>query len=133
MVPYLQGYLNNSTNQSTGLAPNEIAYGFKVRDTFSMLSDLSAEDFSRLRQLNRNQAEEAIAFANAFAKLRYNSRHKPVDIAVGDKVYLNLGDGYSIPGITESKLHQQRVGPFRLLERVGPLAACFEKKKRQAS
>ena len=32
-LPFLQGSLNNSTNSTTGQAPNELAYGFKVRDS----------------------------------------------------------------------------------------------------
>lgn len=122
VLPYLQGYLNNSKNQATGVSPNEILYGFNVRDTLSMLSDLPAEDFTKLRQLKRDQAEESIAFANAFTKARYDNKHQPVALAVGDRAYLRLGDGYNIPGLTNPKLHHQRIGPFKVLERVGPLA-----------
>ena len=122
VLPYLQGYLNNSKNQSTGVSPNEILYGFNVRDTLAMLSDLPAEDFTKLRQLKRDQAEESIAFANAFTKARYDSKHQAVTLAKGDSAYLRLGEGYDIPGLTNPKLHHQRVGPFKILERVGPLA-----------
>lgn len=122
VLPYLQGYLNNSKNQATGVSPNEILYGFNVRDTLSMLSDLPAEDFTKLRQLKRDQAEESIAFANAFTKARYDNKHQPVALAVGDRAYLRLGDDYNIPGLTNPKLHHQRIGPFKVLERVGPLA-----------
>ena len=122
VLPYLQGYLNNSKNQSTGVSPNEIIYGFNVRDTLSMLADLPAEDFTKLRQLKRDRAEESIAFANAFAKTRYDSKHQAVTLSVGDYAYLRLGEGYDIPGLANPKLHHQRIGPFKVLERVGPLA-----------
>ena len=87
-----------------------------------MLSQLPAEDFGRLWTLNRDQAEESIAFANAFSKIYYDAKHTPVTLSRDDNVFLRLGDGYQIPGITNHKLHQQRTGPFKILDRVGPLA-----------
>ena len=122
VLPYLQSYLNNSKNQSTGVSSNEILYGFHVRDTLSSLLDLPAEDFTKLRQLKRDQAEESIAFANVFAKTRYDAKHQAVSVAVGEHVYLLLGEGYNIPGLINTKLHHQRIGPFKVLEKIGPLA-----------
>ncbi|KAL6697368.1 hypothetical protein J3F84DRAFT_368755, partial [Trichoderma pleuroticola] len=34
------------------------------------------------------------------AKDRYNRMHKPGEFAVGDRVFLKLHDGYSLPGKT---------------------------------
>ena len=126
MLPYLQGSVNNSSNQSTSVSPNEILYGFKVRDTLSTLAELPAEDYNRLRQLKRDQAEEALAFANAMAKERYDRSHKPLDLEEGSQVFLRLHHGYELPGITNKKLHQQRAGPFKVLEKVGQLAYRLE-------
>lgn len=128
VLPYLQGSLNNSKNQSTGLSPNEILYGFNVRDTLGMLShaDLPPEDFSRLRQMKREQAEDALAFANILAKSYYDSSHKPINIPKGSMMYLRLHHGYKIPGLTNHKLHNQRVGPFKVLEKIGKLAYLLE-------
>lgn len=126
VLPYLQGYLNNSKNQSTGVSPNEVLYGFNVRDTLGMLSQLPEADLTRLRQLKRDQAEESIAFANAFAKLQYDSKHKPLSLSKGDNAYLRLNHGYEIAGVSNRKLHHQRVGPFKILDRVGPLAYRLE-------
>ena len=128
MLPYLQGSLNNAKNQSTGVSPNEVLYGFNVRDPLGMinLAELPAEDFSRLRQLKRDQAEESLAFANAMAKERYDHSHKPLDLPVGAQVFLRLHHGYELPGITNKKLHQQRAGPFKVLEKVGSLAYRLE-------
>lgn len=128
VLPYLQGSLNNSKNQSTGMSPNEILYGFNVRDTLGMLSltEMPQEDFSRLRQMKREQAEDAIAFANVMAKAYYDSSHKPLNLPKGSKVYLRLHHGYKIPGLSNHKLHNQRVGPFKILEKVGKLAYRLE-------
>ena len=121
-LPFLQGSLNNSTNATTGQAPNELAYGFKVRDSLNMLADLPIEDLCRLRSIRRKEAEEAVAFANAIAKARYDSTHKPISLREGSQVYLRLHRGYKIPGLDNRKLSHQRVGPFTIKKAVGPLA-----------
>ena len=126
VLPYLQGSLNNSKNQSTGVSPNEVLYGFNVRDTLGLLTELPQEDFSRLRQLKREQAEDSIAFANIMAKAYYDESHKPISLPTGSKAYLRLHHGYKIPGLTNHKLHNQRVGPFKVLEKVGKLAYRLE-------
>ena len=50
---FIQGSFNNSTNTTIGQATNELAYGFKVRDSLNMLADLSVEDLRRLRSIRR--------------------------------------------------------------------------------
>lgn len=122
VLPFLQASLNNSVT-STGFAPNELAYGFRVRDTLGLLADLPAEDLDRLRLVKREEADDAIAFANAIAKTRYDSSHKAINL--GSSAYLRLHHGYSIPGVNP-KLSNQRVGPFKVLEKVGNLAYRLE-------
>lgn len=126
VLPYLVGSLNNSKNQSTGVSPNEILYGFNVRDTLGMLAELPQEDFSRLRQMKREQAEDCIAFANVMAKAYYDNAHKALDVSKGSMVFLRLHHGYKIPGLSNHKLHNQRVGPFKVLDKVGKLAYRLE-------
>ncbi len=67
ILPYLQGSLNNSKNQSSGMAPIEILYGSLARDTLNLLHtlDVPREGFSHLRLMKREEAEDAMAFANA--------------------------------------------------------------------
>ncbi len=121
-LPYLQGSLNNSRNASTGYAPNELAYGFRTNDTLDTLTktDLTPEDYTRIRQIYREEAEDSIAFANATSKSYYDAKHTP--LTIGSKAYLRLFHGYTIPGLTNRKLSNQRVGPFQILRRVGTLA-----------
>ena len=122
LLPFIQATLNNSTNSSIGMAPNEAVYGFRTRDTLSLLCDLPAEDFSRLRQIRRKEAEEALAFANASAKSYYDRKHQPIQFAPGTEVYLRLHWGYTIQGEPNRKLSIQRTRPFRIIRKVGPLA-----------
>lgn len=120
VLPFLQASLNNSVT-STGFAPNELAYGFRVRDTLGLLADLPPEDLNQLRLIKREEADDAIAFANAMAKTRYDSSHLAIKLKEGSRAFLRLHHGYSIPGVNP-KLSNQRVGPFKVLEKIGNLA-----------
>ena len=125
VLSYLQGSLNNSKNQSTGSSPNQILYGFNVRDSLGLLTELPIEDRNRVRDIKRAEAEDSVAFANAMAKARYDDTHTRINIQSGSRVFLRLHNGYSIPGVN-GKLAQQRVGPFKVIERVGQLAYRLE-------
>lgn len=86
-----------------------------------MLGDLPPEDYSRLRLIKREEAESSMAFASALSKARYDLHHKAISDAItaGSMVYLRLHQGYTIPGLANKKLSNQRVGPFKVLEAVG--------------
>ena len=125
ILPYIQAIINNSPSSITGLAPNELCYGFKVNDATSMLlkdPELSEEAFHKLRLGKREEADDAMAFAAVLMKARYDARHLPLNLKEGDEVFLKLHQGYSIPGLANRKLSQQRVGPFKILAKVGTLA-----------
>ena len=91
-----------------------------------MLEDLSAEDYTRFRQVKREFVEEAMAFANVMRKLRYDAKHIGLELAVGGYVYLCLYNGYTISGLINRKLNQQRVGSFKILEKIGTLVYRLE-------
>ena len=80
MLPFLQVSLNNSVT-SIGFTPNKLAYGFRIRDTLGLLIDLLPEDLDRLRLIKREEANNAIAFANVMAKTRYDSNHKAINLS----------------------------------------------------
>lgn len=126
-MPYIQATVNNSPNSTTGLAPNEIYYGFRVKNPTSILLannsvSRDAEAFSKLRLAKREEADNAMAFAAIFMKARYDSKHLTLSLKEGDEVHLKLHHGYSIPDLANRKLSQQRVGPFKVLAKVGHLA-----------
>ena len=56
------------------------------------------------------------------AKYSYDRKHMAMFLSVGDWALLRLHHGYSIPSVPSSKLDQQFVGPFKVLEKVGRLA-----------
>ena len=120
-LPFLSAVMNNSTNATTGFAPNELAYGFRVKDNLNLLHDLPAEDFERMRMVKREEADDAVAFANAMSKIRYDAKHKDISLDVGDKAFLVLHRGYKVQG-AHRKLGPQRVGPFPVVRKAGNLA-----------
>ena len=83
----------------------------------------SHTEITEQRQRYRQQASDAIAFANVIMKWQYDTRHKPIKFQPDDFVYLGLYKGYSLAdkGQTKAsrKLGIQRVGPFRIRSKVG--------------
>ena len=129
VLPYIQSISNNSPSAPTGMAPNELCYGFKVADAASMLladPGLPVEDFHKLRIIKREEADDAMSFASTIMKARYDSKHLDLRLKEGDQVFLKLHHGYSIPGLANRKLSQQRVGPFKVLSKIGTLAYKLE-------
>ena len=121
-LPSLQAQLNNSANAATGISPNEIIYGFKVREALTTLSAEQAADLPAQRLEYRQEAVDATAFANAKAKIYYDARHTPLLLNAGGYAYLRLNHGYRSPSKPNKKLSQQRCGPFLVKKRVGRLA-----------
>lgn len=116
-LPQLQFVLNNSENASTGMAPNMMLYGFKPREAPDCKPGGPLAD----REVLRGEAEDAMAFANIVMKKRYDAKHKAWEPKPGDAVMLNLKN-YHIPGVTNRKLSDRRVGPFAIEDMYGKLA-----------
>jgi hypothetical protein len=121
-----EAIINNSTSASMKKAPNEILYGFKLRDNIGTLAQgMSPRDTESppiLRALARADAEDASRHALFHIAKDYNKKHQSISFPVGSKVYLRLGHGYKLQGIPKAKLGLQRVGPFIILSKVGSQA-----------
>lgn len=121
---HLRSSLNNSTNASTGKCPNEITYGMRLNEGMDV-SNVPAKDQTDVvneRLRNRQEAADALAFAAADSKARYDAGHKALVMEVGDKAFIKLHKGYHLPGLENAKLSNQRAGPFTILKRYGNLA-----------
>lgn len=115
--------MNNSCNASTNIEPNVVIQGFRSNlDALDPLVELPPKDYVALRMVARDQAADAIAWAAASMKDRYDTKHRPVRFQAGQKVFLKLYKGYKIPGYVSCKLSPQRVGPFEIVRTVGRLA-----------
>ena len=125
VLSYIQFTINNSPSSVTDIAPNKLCYGFRVNDAIIMLladpSDLSEKAFRKLRLAKREEADNVMIFASIIMKARYDLKHLNVNLKEGDEVFLRLHNEYSIPGLSNRKLSQQRVGPFKVLAKVDRL------------
>jgi hypothetical protein len=122
--------MNNSVNASTKTSPMEYLTGMTARtiQTAALPShSLAIRNWSKQREMIRQDAADAITFAQTKMALHYDAKHKPVSFLPGQKVYINLQKdigrpGYRLPNTEAHKLSQQRVGPFSIVRTVGRLA-----------
>ena len=125
VLPAIQGSNNNTPSTATGKSPNELACGFMLNRPVDLIHwpvTLSPEVLTPLRL--RKEAKNSVDFAHVAYSKNYDRAHQPLFLEVNDPVLLRLHKGYKIPA-TEgiiTKLTQQYVGPFRIIERVGRLA-----------
>ena len=108
ILPRLQAVLNNSTSASTGKSPNEVIYGFKLREPLDLAVDntsvLDNEALVATRNAIRTDVKDAIAFAAVAMKQIYDQNHLHKSFTTGDMVNLRLHCGYALPAITNKKL-----------------------------
>jgi hypothetical protein len=74
------------------------------------------------RKVLRTETEQVIAFANMNMKIRYDLIRKSLDLKVDDLVFLKLHKGYTQPDLINRKFSKQRLGPVKILEKIGKLA-----------
>jgi hypothetical protein len=112
---------NNTPARATTKTPNELISGKSLRlDLKAATADVlvtstPAECIAEKRELARQEAAIAIAFAQKAMARYYNSKHDRGDFSSG-WVFLKLGDGYKIPAAHKAKIAPQRIGPFKILE-----------------
>ncbi|SLM41004.1 reverse partial [Lasallia pustulata] len=124
-LPRLRSELNKQQNASTGKSPDEVVYGFKLRDTLSIIrgkTESTDSDFVKERLVIRKEAEDAANFANLLAKLQYDKHHRPLSMEVEDEVFIKLHKGYTLPLVINWKLSNQRAGPLKIVKKIGLLA-----------
>ena len=114
---YISFMLNNSLNAATRCAPNEVNFGMKIKDPLIFINIFISKEWKRLHSYQKKETEENIAYANLMAKKYHDKKHKSIKFNVGDKVYLNLHQGYKF-GKNDShcKLEVQHTGFHRVLK-----------------
>ena len=122
MLSFIQIENNNVVHVTTEYVSNEFVYEFKVNDTLSMLTNLSFENYSQLRQIKRKNVEIAMTFVNVLSKVRYDAMHKTLKFKIDDKMYLRLHHNYIILDLSNHKLSKQRVEFFSIIEKIDNLA-----------
>ena len=115
----LQTQLNNFSNASTKRSSNEIVYDFKMRKIIFKTSFM--KNISEFRLEHRQNATNAIFFANAHMKIKYDVRHKSLLLHFENKVYLRFHKKYEIIE-QHKKLNNQRCESFLITRRVDRFA-----------
>lgn len=121
--------LNTSISDSTGSCPFEILYGVPHRETPAVQpphGPKDAEDFYSRRQQIRSEVQDAIKFAQTRMSSYFDAKHRPVTLE--GQAYIKMAKtgriGYHLP--QASALSTKKVGPFKILSRVGRLAYRLE-------
>jgi hypothetical protein len=122
--------MNNVSNVSIELFFNEILYEFKVTKFLNLLNDKNAinakydDSFTFLKKdriILRNEAENAIAFANVAMKIRLDFIKKSLNLNVENFVYLKLHKEYTQFDLTNRKFSKQRLKSVKIFEKIEKL------------
>jgi Chromo (CHRromatin Organisation MOdifier) domain len=120
--------MNNTVSASTGKSPMQFLTGLNAPsplEAAAVPANVATDWISRRNEL-RDHARHALVFAQTKMSIYYDRKHTPITFKPADLVYIRLAGsmepGYHLPHTISSKLSQQRVGPFKVLERVGELA-----------
>ena len=129
-LPSIQSTFNNSVNQATGHTPTEMMYGFRVREALDVATGQPVILDELDRSVIRQDAIDAVAFANAKAKIWYDNRHNTLRLNPGDSVLLQMHKGYNtaankIKGVN-LKMTERRIGPFKVISTIGTNAYKLE-------
>ena len=109
---YIQAESNNIKHVETNFASNELVYDFKIQDFLDFLRNLSFENYFKTRQYICDKIEQMLVFINAYAKKRFDDRHKSLkNIKINDQMYIWLHHEYKFLNQKSKKFLQQRVGP----------------------
>ena len=109
---------------------NELVYDFKINDSLDMLVDLFSQNYQRLRQIKRKNAEIVMTFVNVVNKVRYDQNHRIIINIIQPRfmIYLKLHQKYIIFDLTNKKLFNQRIESFKIIEAVNKSKQAFKLK-----
>ena len=123
---YIQANINNFMSTTIGHTSNELCYDFRLKDNLNLFADLSDKKYIKLRLRYREEAKEVIAWINMIIKISYDRKHTWIDLKPGSHAYLRLHHDYIISRLINRKLSNQRVGPFKIIEKINNLAYRLE-------
>jgi len=120
-LPFLEVALNNMPAAATGLSPNEMLTGKRIRLGLDVALGQKEKastlviGIAERREVLRRQAEDTVHLAREAMARAYDNKHSPIPVFESGWAFLRLGNGYNLPSIKKLKLAPQKIGPFKIL------------------
>ena len=123
---------NSSVNRTTGRTPFEILLGVQPKRPIDLMSlppqarvSIEADEFLRhITEVHAN-VRRRIALNNEVYKASADRHRRYVEFKPGDMVMIRVNPERFQTGVN-TKLHPRKMGPYKVLKRIGPNAYVLE-------